>query len=158
MELSENAKSLALQLFSQYDGHISARILLQQVCSWGCAEHGSSSVFTGLHCASFFGIAALVDALMGMESCGINKRDSVGVTPLIWAAMCGHQDVVKLFLGRGEVDLDVPDGAYGRTALSWAKTNGHEGVVKLLLGREGVDPYGPDDNTGSWTKRSRAAF
>ncbi|KAG0642019.1 hypothetical protein HOY80DRAFT_1038049 [Tuber brumale] len=140
MELSKNAKSLALQLFDQYHDHVSARLLLEQVWSSDCVKRDPSSTFTGLHCASFFGIAEIVDTLMGMKGCGINQRDCVGVTPLIWAAMYGHQDVVKLLLGQEDVDPSIPGRGDGRTALSWAKGNGHEGVVNLLLGWGDVNP------------------
>ena len=56
-------------------------------------------------------------------------------TPLSWAAGGGRGAVVKLLLGRTDVDPDMTD-MRGRTPLSWAAAFGHDGVVKLLLERE----------------------
>ena len=145
-ELSDHAKALALELLNQYEDHISAVSLLKQVLHPRYVRSiGASSHFSGLHCASFFGIHELVTALMNDKSCDINKRDCVGNTPLLWAAENGHDKVVKLLLQREGVDPDRP-GSHDSTALSWAANNGHERVVELLLGRKDVDPNRPDKN------------
>ena len=52
--------------------------------------------------------------------------------------------MVKLLLGRSDVDPDASDTEYAQTPLSWAAENGYEGVVKLLLGRGDVNPDIPD--------------
>ncbi|RMZ91406.1 hypothetical protein DV736_g1357, partial [Chaetothyriales sp. CBS 134916] len=57
--------------------------------------------------------------------------DEYGETPLSWAALQGHEVVVKLLLEKG-AELDSKD-EYGETPLSWAALQGHEVVVKLLL-------------------------
>ena len=46
--------------------------------------------------------------------------------------MYGHKGIVKILLGRGDVN---PDSARqdGQTPLWWAAENGHEMVVKQLL-------------------------
>ena len=63
----------------------------------------------------------------------IDSKDTThGRTPLSWAAMGGHEAVVKLLLETGKVDVDSKDTTYGRTPLSWAAERGHEAVVKLL--------------------------
>ena len=80
-----------------------------------------------------------------------------GRTPLSWAARNGHEGIVKLMLGRKDVDPDSSN-KYGRTPLSCAAENGNEGVVKLLLGRKDVHPDTPDTNYGetplSWAVRN----
>ncbi|KAH6687283.1 ankyrin repeat protein [Plectosphaerella plurivora] len=68
------------------------------------------------------------------------KYDHFGQTPLSWAAIKGHDEVVellcgivvKLLLRTGSIDSSSVD-AYGRTPLSWATRKGRGAVVELLL-------------------------
>jgi len=62
------------------------------------------------------------------------------MTPLIWAARYGHEEVVGLLLRKKHIQPDQQDANYERTALSWAAGNGHERVVRLFLGPEFVNP------------------
>ena len=144
-ELSADASSLALELFQEYDEHISPRLLLEQAEKLVKDEEaGFSFLFNGLHCASFFGIVEVVAALIEMECYDINGRDFWGTTPLVWAARNGHEGVVNILLGREEVNPDKPDDG-DWTPLTHAAESGHEGVVKILLAREEVNPDKPDD-------------
>ncbi|KAH8714095.1 ankyrin repeat-containing domain protein [Phaeosphaeriaceae sp. PMI808] len=59
-------------------------------------------------------------------------RDSIRRTPLSRAAENGHEEIIKLLLATGKVDIDAKN-RYGMTPLSWAVENGHEAVIKLLL-------------------------
>jgi len=52
--------------------------------------------------------------------------------------------MVKMHLGRGEVNTDKPDNE-GTTQLSHAAEAGFEGEVKILGGREEVNPYKRDN-------------
>ena len=111
-DLSIGTSSLALELLREYNGHISSKLLLEQVDRWDLdseldsdlgsevsSSFGHSFPFNGLHCASLFGIAELVSDL---AQCGTNG-DKQGHTPLAWAARNGHKEVVKMLLGRREV-------------------------------------------------------
>ena len=60
-----------------------------------------------------------------------SKDRPCGRTPLLWAAVKGHEAVVKLLLAR-EADVESKD-RIGKTPLLLAAWNGHEAVVKLLL-------------------------
>ena len=141
---SDHGRTLALKLLYQYEDHISAVSLLEQVLPPKyIGGISTSSLFSGLHCASFFGIVELVTILMNAESYMINQQDCVGSTPLLRAAENGHEGVVKLLLER-DADPNCPD-KYGRAPLRGAAFAGHEGVVKLLLAREDVDPNSPDE-------------
>ena len=145
-ELSDCARLLALELLKGCYNPISTKFLLAQVKHFGVyARHLTTlSPFSGLHCASFFGIVEVVVGLIEMGY-DISEGDFFGRTPLAWAAHNGHEEVVKILLGREEVDPDKLD-LDGHTPLSLAAWNGHEGVVKILLGREEVNPDKPNNN------------
>ena len=142
-ELSEHSRSLALQLLQEFDGHVSAELLLRAERSLLVGYSGTFSPLSGLHCASFFGIIEIVVALIDMGCCDANGVDFGGYTPLAWAASKGHEEVVKILLGSEEIDPDKPDKNC-RTPLSYAAEEGHEEVVKILLGRKEVDPEKSD--------------
>ena len=138
-ELSDCARSLSLELLKEYDGHISGKLLLNAQLAPDLANNCYMiPPFSGLHCASFFGIVEVVAAMIEMECCDINE-DYVEFTPLTWAARNGHEEVVKILLGCEEVNPDKAD-YFGETPLSQAARKGHEGVVKILLEREEVNP------------------
>ena len=145
-ELSDCARLLTLELFKGCYHQISTKFLVAQVKHFRVyARHLTTlSPFGGLHCASFFGIFEVVASLIEMGH-DINEGDFLGGTPLAWAAHNGHEEVVKLLLGREEVDPDKHD-LDGNTPLSLAAWDGHEGVVKILLAREEVNPDKPNNS------------
>jgi len=142
-ELSDSGRSLALELLKENYGPISTRLLLTQAQGFYPGYFDTHSPFSGLHCASFFGIVEVVTGLIEM-GCDINEVDFSGGGSLAWAARNGHEGVVKILLGLEGVNPDKPDND-GRTPLSFAAENGREEVVKLLLGREEVDPDKPNN-------------
>jgi len=148
-EFSVHVGALALQLVSLYPGHASAVSLLEQVVPAGSPLVASPPHrFSGLHCASFFGIHGLVAALMDARGYEINKGDCGGNTPLSWAARNGHEGAVKLLLEQEDIDPERTDSQVC-TPITWAARNGHGGVVKQLLEREDTNPNSADsqDNT-----------
>ena len=155
VEFSDRAKTVALELLCQFDSHISAKSLWKSINSeypfyYRCGD----KPFSALHCVSYFGIPEVASTLIKMNRWDVNLRDSLGMTPLIWAAMYGHEEVVGLLLQKKHIQPDLRDQVCGRTALSWAAGNGHEGVVRLFLEPRFVNP-------GSiirwWEKVPRAA-
>ena len=159
-EASEEVVSLALKFFREIENgwHISTMLLLEDTipttgryCRY-FSMNDSPIGFTGLHCASVFGIVEIATALMSQPNCNLNKRDFLGTTPLIWAALCGQEAVAKLLLERQTVNPDKPGGHPHRTALSWAAGQGDEGIVKLFLERASTRPDGTD---GWWGKTLR---
>ena len=148
-ELSDHARTLGLELLGQYEDHVSAISLLRQVMPPSrmtrIGDISPSPLFSGLHCASFFGIIELVTAIINAEGCEINQRDCTGNTPLALVARNGHVEAAKILLGREGIDPNR-FGVYNRTPLGGAAVGGHEGVVKLLLEREDIDPNRPDED------------
>ena len=142
-ELSDSARSLAVELLKENYGRMSTKLLLAQVKHLYPGNFDTCSPLSGLHCASFFGITEVVVTLIEKQFYDINTGDFLGCTPLAWAACNGHEQVMKILLGREEVNPDKPDN-YGRTPLSYAASAGHEWAVKILLGREDVNPNKPD--------------
>ena len=148
--LLDSTKQPALELLNGYNSHISSTLLGNYI-----ERYNSSSLthypFTGLHCASYFGMVQAVAALIEMKDCDINQRDCMGFTPLMWAARQGNEEVVRLLLTRDDVDPKIPDNL-GQTPLWWASFSGHSGVVRLLLTRDDIDPNKPDnlDQTPLW--------
>ena len=148
-ELSDHARTLALQLLNGYENHVSAVSLLKQLLDPSdVGVMTCSPCFSGLHCASFFGIIELVTVFVNAKRCEINQSDCTDNTPLSWAAMNGHDGVVKQLLEREDVDPDRLDSTHN-TPLSWAASNGHEGVVRLLLCQKDVDPNRPGGQGGT---------
>ena len=147
IDLSGRARSLAMQLFREYDGHISAKYLLAEYFLQDLedfdANYGPSLSFSGLHCASFFGIVDLVAALIETKCFDIGEGGFWGYTPLAWAACKGHEEVVKIMLECENVNPDWPNN-FGETPLLHAAWGGYEEVVKILL-KKGVNPDGQDD-------------
>ncbi len=83
------------------------------------------------------GNAQLVARLLS-EGRDVNEADETGGTGLLWAAILGRADVVRILLARKGVEVNKAD-ASGCTALFVASNNGHVEVVRLLLARQGVE-------------------
>jgi len=144
---SDPAKQLALKLFDDYNRHISIKILLKvSGMRRDTMDFDKPFLFSGLHCASFFGIVEIVASLAEMESCDINQADFTGNAPLHWAAFNGHSRVVETLLRRDGISPDKP-GEGGQTPLHHAAARGHEGAAKALLGRDGVSSDKPDNRS-----------
>ena len=142
-ELSDCGKSLALELLKEDYSQKSIELLLAHAGLYD-ERFDTYPPFSGLQCASFFGIVEVVATLIEEGGSDINGEGYLGCTPLSWAAYNGHEDVVKILLEREEVNPDKPNNS-GGTPLSYAALNGHEGVVKILLEREEVNPDKPDN-------------
>ena len=137
MEPSDRSRYLALDLLGKYDNHISAGVLWKSTIK---LYLNIRKQFSALHCVSYFSIAEVAIDLIRTKECNVNERDSVGLTPLIWAAPYGHEGIVKLLLQQKHTQPDMPDTRHGRTALSWAAGSGHQGVVRLFFGPLFVNP------------------
>ena len=144
-DLSDCAKLLALKLFNDCSNQVPTEVLLrgQEYYSNFTIDTTKLSWFSGLHCASLFGIVEIVVGLVELEGCDINQEDCMGNTPLGWAAYNGHEGVVEILLGRDDINPNKR-GVGGQTPLCCAAQKGQERVVEMLLERDDVDPDEPD--------------
>jgi len=138
-ELSDYGRSLALELLKEDYSQISVELLFAHGGLYLDDDDNTYHPFSGLHCASFFGIVEVVASLIEVGGSDINGESYFGCTPFSWAAYNGHEEVVEILLGCGDVNPDKAD-EFGTTPLMDAAGRGHEGVVKILLGREDVNP------------------
>ena len=74
-----------------------------------------------------------------MEGCDINQEDFAGTIPLLWAAWNGHDGVVEILLGWGDISPGKQDN-FGGTPLRYASEYSYAGVVNILLERDEVNP------------------
>jgi len=150
-EKTERATQLALPLLVGYEEHVASRLLLLHYHEYDDdwddpdEERFTPKGFTGLHGAAFHGIGEIVAALLATKEWSINERDNMGRTALSWAAVRGHEDVVKILLQLKDIDPNAEDTEYGRrTPLLRAAERGHEGVVRMLLERADINPNTAD--------------
>ena len=107
MEFSDLAKTLALGLLDQFDSHVSAKSLWNSICwEFTIGRTPDHKLFSALHCVSYFGIAKVANVLIKMNRWDVNEADGVGVTPLIWDARDGHEEVVGLLLRERHIRPD----------------------------------------------------
>ena len=111
--MTKNVKILALRLLDRFDEHISAQLLSLYgrdvfLDPWFYGAEGPTR-FTGLHGAAFLGIVEIVAAVLDVKGWDFNEADCTGSTPLIWAAVRGHDTVVKMLLERNDVDPNRAD-------------------------------------------------
>jgi ankyrin repeat protein len=93
------------------------------------------------------GDLAEVERLVGREPGLLNARDSLRMTPLMWASQEGHVGVIRWLSDKGAA-TDERDSS-GCTAFYLACRYGHPAVVMLLLER-GADPAIANAH-GGWT-------
>ena len=164
MELSDPAKTSALRLLDQFDGHISAKFLWESIAGelvgmefpWSPTPDPEG--FSALYYISYFGIPEVANTLIKINRWNVNKRDGAGMTPLIWAARYGHEEVARLLLRQRHIRPDQQDANAGRTALSWAAGNGHEGIVRLFLEPQFVNRGTIDPRSGKAARVVSALF
>jgi len=107
---------------------------------WERASRPSQSniTFDGLgacntpHDACEIGNLQAFEKMAKTPTFNINKADSVGRTPLMWAAENGHDKLVRSCMRMG-ANVDKVDINQGRTALHLAARKGHAAVLKILI-------------------------
>ena len=88
----------------------------------------------------------------GLDACE-HWSDDEGETPLFVATLHGHEGIVKLLLGRDDINPNKPDGG-GQTPLSIAVGLEHWRIVRMLVGDEGLQPNKPGENGDTFVRRA----
>ncbi|KAG8531939.1 uncharacterized protein KY384_003575 [Bacidia gigantensis] len=112
------------------------------------------SSFSALHLAAYATLPWLVQALLQEKgSTVVHALDSLGNTPLLWAAKNGCRSSVQMLLEAGS-DRSHKNHE-GMNALQWAAGNGHVEVLQALF--DGKESLEITDKNG-WTPLHRAAY
>ncbi|PON22971.1 hypothetical protein TGAM01_v208226 [Trichoderma gamsii] len=83
--------------------------------------------------ASIKGDVNEIRLLLDTDQTELEHKDGIfGRTPLAWAIMHGHLDVVKQLLDTNRVDVRSKDN-HGLTPLRWALDGGYRDIVRLML-------------------------
>ncbi|KAL6835807.1 ankyrin repeat-containing domain protein [Trichoderma sp. SZMC 28015] len=93
------------------------------------------------HVAARYNIQGVMNAILQSESViniGVDSKDGSEMTPLAWAAKCGHEDMCRILLATGRVEVDTKY-LNNQTPLLSAANQGHQAVVRLLLATKQVD-------------------
>ena len=90
---------------------------------------------SAIHFAAYFGVLPALDDLLARGADVHSKASPKGMTPLIFAAIGGHDDVCERLLAKGAL-VGAKD-RHGRTALSYAQKLGRDSVTRLLLAHAG---------------------
>ena len=151
---AQSVPPIALELLIEFERHISSHLLLvhydknrrqsEPRFDRSSFPHG----FTGLHGGAFLGLGEIVAALLVAKGWNINATDAMGRTALLWAAIGGHENVVKVLLQQKDVNPNAGSVESGQTPLWWAAQRGHERIVSLLLEREDIIPNTKDTAYG----------
>lgn len=85
---------------------------------------------TALSWAAEIGNEAIVETLL-KSGWTVDLTDDKNRTPMSWAVMNGHANVVKLCL-QWNASTESKDADYGRTPLLWAIKQNHDAIIEIL--------------------------
>jgi ankyrin repeat protein len=130
---------LELQIYENFDWILQR--WLPKYWPWAHPKHERAPfsyvgprAFTKMHFAGYSGLLGISRRLIlaaGRSLEQLNQQDSLGNTPLHWAARGGHADLVRLLLDSG-VDVTIKNDD-AESALHTAAANGNQEVTEALL-------------------------
>jgi ankyrin repeat domain-containing protein 50 len=137
VEAADRSIEEQVMVFLKSDPHRDAATqAIWHLDTTGYKNWDAKSGATGLHMASYFGLVHAVESLIA-DHADVDAQDSLGTTPLIYAAMHGHEAIVEKLLNAGA----NPNTACSRggAALHRAAVYDYLGIVKLLLVHKDID-------------------
>ena len=106
-----------------------------------------------IHEAAARGDAFAVKTMLSADASAVNLKNATGETPLHWACIRGHRDVVRVLIEAG-ADVNVKTSE-GWTPLHWAALKGQTNIAILLIDNK-ADLNAV--NKDRWTPMHVAAF
>ena len=110
-----------------------------------CESHGHINIgeywyLNPLHIAAYYGLTQVVEKLtknkLGNNVYSPMVEALLGETPIHFAALNGHLNVVKILVDL--TDNPLPSCRMSKTPLDFAKQNGHDDIATFLLQRSGI--------------------
>ena len=93
-------------------------------------------IMTSLHVAAYKGHLSICRLLIN-NGANIEARESVGRTPLCYAAVFDNIEIVRLLCDRG-AEIEARDFR-GMRPLHWAAMNGHISIIKELIEKKDAE-------------------
>jgi ankyrin repeat protein len=90
-----------------------------------------------VHAAAYLGNLGALELLVAHHADVNSTQTSKGMSPLHFAAMCGHEAVTSRLLDAGALAA-TRDRKYNRTAAKWAERRGHDALAARLRDAEDV--------------------
>lgn len=97
----------------------------------------------GAHLAAYLGLKSPLASLLNSNVIEVDTKDHIGRTPLTWAIVCGHVDLLNMLLQNG-ANPDSFD-QFGHTPLFYAAACGQLEILQSLI-NAGADVNKPDQN------------
>ncbi|KAJ5080905.1 hypothetical protein N7456_013615 [Penicillium angulare] len=88
--------------------------------------------------SSYFGLDEVIRVLLMTQTRLELLEEKYSWSPLSWAAINGHANIVETMLRTGRVNINSKDND-GRTLLSWAAGRGHSRIVEMLSATDNAD-------------------
>lgn len=102
--------------------------IVDMLLAKGAIAEANRDGWTPLHYAAFIGNLSLIERFTKL-GIGINAATANGLTPLILAAMNGHEEAVRLLLRKGAANLRDSNG---KDAIDHALSKGNTNIADLI--------------------------
>ncbi len=128
LAMPPSAQNSASQVMVEYVTSFIAVWLIKEACQLGLrAMYGDQGLITAVKDGNLPEVRKLIGA-----AANVNAADGNGYTALMWAAVWGHTDILKVLLATERIEVNAVDHN-ARNALVWAAYWGRTSIVNVLL-------------------------